>query len=106
MPSIRYLMVRSAKGASRTTHDGCAAPSLRPEANSFTCSFAGETINDRDYRESFTRSCAGMTALVAGRHGRARSVAFSPRISSAGIRLPGSPLKKGVDHQDEPDDDD
>jgi hypothetical protein len=40
MPSIRYLMVRSAKGASRTTHDGFAAPGFRPEANSFTCSFA------------------------------------------------------------------
>ena len=35
-----YLMVRSAKGASRTTHDGCAAPGFRPEANSFTCSVA------------------------------------------------------------------
>jgi hypothetical protein len=34
-------MVRSAKGASRTTHDVCAAPGFRPEANFFTCSQPG-----------------------------------------------------------------
>lgn len=44
MPSIRYLMVRSAKGASRTTHDVCAAPGFRSEANSFTCSQAGTHV--------------------------------------------------------------
>jgi hypothetical protein len=41
MLSIMYVMVRSAEGASRTTHGGRAAPGFRFETNSFTRSFAG-----------------------------------------------------------------
>ncbi len=41
MPSITYVMVRSAKGASRTTHGGRAAPGFRFETNSFTRSKTG-----------------------------------------------------------------
>jgi hypothetical protein len=41
MPSITYVMVRSAEGASRTTHGGHAAPGFRFETNSFTRSEAG-----------------------------------------------------------------
>ncbi len=41
MPSITYLMVRSAKGASRTTHGVRAAPGFRFETNSFTRPQAG-----------------------------------------------------------------
>jgi hypothetical protein len=40
MLSTTYVMVRSAEGASRTTHGGRAAPGLRFETNS---SFAGKT---------------------------------------------------------------
>jgi hypothetical protein len=41
MLSITYVMVRSAGGASRTTHGGRAPPSFRFETNSFTRSEAG-----------------------------------------------------------------
>jgi hypothetical protein len=41
MLSITYVMVRSAKGASRTTHGGRAAPGFRFETNSLTRSQAG-----------------------------------------------------------------
>jgi hypothetical protein len=43
MLSITYVMVRSAGGASRTTHGGRAAPGFCFETNSFTRSFAGAT---------------------------------------------------------------
>lgn len=43
MLSITYVMVRSAEGASRTTHGGRAAPGFRFETNSFTRSQAGPT---------------------------------------------------------------
>ena len=43
MLSTTYVMVRSAEGASRTTHGGRAAPGFRFETNSFTRSFAGAT---------------------------------------------------------------
>ena len=43
MLSITYVMVRSAEGASRTTHGGRAAPGFRFETNSFTRSCAGTT---------------------------------------------------------------
>jgi hypothetical protein len=48
MPSIAYVMVRSAEGASRTTHGSCAAPGFRFENNSFTRSFAGKTTEGRN----------------------------------------------------------
>ena len=41
MLSIMYVMVRSAEGASGTTHGGRAAPGFRFEANSLTRSQAG-----------------------------------------------------------------
>ena len=41
MLSITYVMVRSAEGASRTTHGGRAAPGFRFETNSFKRSQAG-----------------------------------------------------------------
>ena len=41
MLSIMYVMVRSAEGASRTTHGGRAAPGFRFETNSLTRSKAG-----------------------------------------------------------------
>src|SRR5271154_1446181 len=41
MPSITYLMVRSAEGASRTTHGGNANPVFRFGGNSFTRSKSG-----------------------------------------------------------------
>ena len=43
MLSITYVMVRSAEGASRTTHGVRAAPGFRFETNSFTRSFAWAT---------------------------------------------------------------
>ena len=73
MPSMRYLMVRSAKGASRTTHDGCAAPGFRPEANSFTCSYAWKTRTESSVW-SLSR-CAG-----------ARSIGFAPAFPGAAAR--------------------
>jgi hypothetical protein len=39
--------VRSAEGASRTTHGGRAAPGFRFETNSFTRSFAGKAAEGR-----------------------------------------------------------
>ena len=71
MPSMRYLMVRSAKGASRTTHDGCAAPGFRPEANSFTCSVAGAGSCPR----------ATPTFPAVGVRSRSRSRNLCPRVS-------------------------
>jgi hypothetical protein len=41
MQLITYVMVRSVEGASRTTHNGRAAPGFRFETNSFTRSHAG-----------------------------------------------------------------
>ena len=41
MLSITCVMVRSAEGASRTTHGGRDAPGFRFETNSFTRSKAG-----------------------------------------------------------------
>jgi hypothetical protein len=41
MISILYVIVRSAEGASRTTHGGRAAPGFRFETNSLTRSKAG-----------------------------------------------------------------
>jgi hypothetical protein len=45
MLSITYVMVRSAEGASRTTHGGRAARGFHFEAISFTRSFAGAPRN-------------------------------------------------------------
>jgi hypothetical protein len=47
MLSITYVMVRSAEGASRTTHGGRAAPGFRFATNSFTRSFAGATRKEK-----------------------------------------------------------
>ena len=64
MLSTTYVMVRSAEGASRTTHGNRAAPRFRFETNSFTRSKAGTDFSAVRDADKWTPAGAGVAQMV------------------------------------------